>query len=178
MRISNNKQIIKRLVLLNIKLRRRKSKEIETESLTDESVVDTPKSISVLDSYYSNLKSFSLTSYVVIILLSLIFWSLLGTEVSLLILSLSGTSMDFQNFPIITSIMAIAAIASLVPLSISGIGIRDVIITALVLYNLQISAEFAFGASLIQTAFNMVFPALVGGIILLILRRRRIDQSD
>ena len=69
--------------------------------------------------------------------------------------------------------MSIAAIVSLVPISISGIGIRDATITLLVFYSLQIGTEIAFSASLIQTTLNMIIPGIIGGILLLLRRKRR-----
>ena len=173
-----NRALVKKLVLLISRLRRGRRKETDAETMTEEESIEVPKSASIVDSYYSNLNYFSLTHFIVLILLSLVFWILLGVEVGLLIFSLSGTSMSFQGFLTITSIMSIAAIASLVPISLSGIGIRDITITALLLYGLHISAEFAFSTSLIQTAFNMLLPALAGGLLLFFLRSKKKIESD
>ncbi len=159
-----NKQIIKKIVFLLVRLRRKKNIEGEEKE---------PKAIKYIEDYYSHLSSFNLRSYSILSFLSFSFWILLGTQVSLLIFSLSSTVMSFQNTLTIIGIMAIAAIVSLLPISLSGIGIRDFTITFLVYYSLLIQSEYAFSASIIQTVFNMLIPALVGGIFVLIIRRKK-----
>ncbi len=159
-----NKRIIKKIVFLLVRLRRKKNIEVEETE---------PKAIKYIEGYYSHLSSFNLRSYSILSFLSFSFWVLLGTQVSLLIFSLSSTVMSFQNTLTIIGIMAIAAIVSLLPISLSGIGIRDFTITFLVYYSLLIQSEYAFSASIIQTAFNMLIPALIGGIFVLIIRRKK-----
>ncbi len=81
---------------------------------------------------------------------------------------MANITISIQVILTVTGIMALAAIVSLIPISISGIGIRDATITVLVFYSLMIGFEVAFSASIIQTAVNMLLPALIGGLILLI----------
>jgi len=159
-----NKQIIKKIVFLLVRLKRKKNAEGEENE---------PRAIKYVEDYYSHLTCFNLRSYSILSFLSFIFWILLGTQVSLLIFSLSFTVMSFQNTLTIIGIMAIAATVSLLPISLSGIGIRDFTITFLVYYSLLIHSKYAFSASIIQTVFNMLIPALVGGIFVLILRRKK-----
>jgi len=159
-----NKKIIKKIVFLLVRLKRKKN----TEGKENE-----PNAIKYVEEYYSHLTNFNLRSYSTLSFLSFIFWILLGIQVSLLIFSLSSTIMNLQNTLTIIGIMSIAAIVSLLPISLSGIGIRDFTITFLVYYSLLIQSEHAFSASVIQTVFNMLLPALVGGIFVLILKRKK-----
>jgi uncharacterized protein (TIRG00374 family) len=164
-----NRKIIKKIVFLLVRLRRKKNIEREKNE---------PKAIKYIEDYYSHLSCFNLQDYSILSFLSFSFWILLGTQVSLLIFSLSPTVMSFQNTLTIIGIMAIAAIVSLLPISLSGIGIRDFTITFLVYYSLLIQSEYAFSASIIQTVFNMLIPALVGGIFVLILRRKKKQKNE
>ncbi|MHA1952921.1 MAG: lysylphosphatidylglycerol synthase transmembrane domain-containing protein [Candidatus Heimdallarchaeaceae archaeon] len=165
-----NSQIIRRIVVILSKLRKRKpvttNLNEEKESF-EEIQKPNSRTLRVLDDYYSHLTYFTPKSYVIIISLSLLFWILLGIQVSLLITSMANITLTIQVILTITGIMALAAIVSLIPISISGIGIRDATITVLVFYSLAIDFEVAFGASIIQTAVNMLLPALIGGLILL-----------
>ncbi|MBY9000548.1 MAG: flippase-like domain-containing protein [Candidatus Heimdallarchaeota archaeon] len=164
-----NKQIIKKIVFLLMRLRRKKNTEGEDNE---------PRAIKYIDDYYSHLTCFNLRNYSALFLLSFLFWILLGTQVSLLIFSLSSTVMSFQNTLTIIGIMAIAAVVSLLPISLSGIGIRDLTITFLVYFSLLIQSEYAFSASIIQTVFNMLLPALIGGIFVLVLRRKKKRNNE
>ncbi len=170
-----NSQIIKKIVMLLVRIRNRKEKnnqEILGEK-ESEKTQDNSKSIKFIDEYYSNLAHFKTRDYLLIIFLTFVFWMLLGLQVSILISSMAEIYLTFQILLTITGIMSIAAIVSLVPISISGIGIRDATITLLVFYSLQIGTEIAFSASLIQTTLNMLIPGIIGGIILLFRRRRK-----
>jgi uncharacterized protein (TIRG00374 family) len=165
-----NSQIIRRTILIISKLRKKNNvtlKEDEEKDISDVKPETGSRVLRIVDEYYSHLTYFSPKSYALIILLSLLFWILLGIQVSLLITSMANITLNVQVILTITGIMALAAIVSLIPISISGIGIRDATITVLVSYSLAINFEVAFGASIIQTAVNMLLPALIGGLILL-----------
>ncbi|MCG3226554.1 MAG: flippase-like domain-containing protein [Candidatus Heimdallarchaeota archaeon] len=166
-----NSQIIRRIIIIISKLRKRKSdssEENEETEISEENLKSSPRVLRILDDYYSHLTYFTPSSYVIILSLSILFWALLGIQVSLLIVSMANITISVQVILTVTGIMALAAIVSLIPISISGIGIRDATITVLVFYSLAIGYEVAFGASIIQTAVNMLIPALIGGLILLI----------
>jgi len=166
-----NSQIIRRIIIIISKLRKQNpdsSGEDEETEISEEIPKTSPRVLRILDDYYSHLTYFNPKSYVIIISLSLLFWVLLGIQVSLLIVSMTNITISLQVILTVTGIMALAAIVSLIPISISGIGIRDATITVLVFYSLTIGYEVAFGASIIQTALNMLIPALIGGFILLI----------
>lgn len=171
-----NSQIIRRIVIIISKLKKLKPDSTNHNNETEIFEADqkpNSRTLRVLDDYYSHLAYFTPKSYVIIIFLSLLFWILLGIQVSLLIVSMANITLNIQVILTITGIMALAAIVSLIPISISGIGIRDATITVLVFYSLTISYEVAFGASIIQTAVNMLIPALLGGLILLIRKWKR-----
>lgn len=165
-----NSQIIKKTILIISKLRKKNnssSNEIEEKEISEGTEYNS-RTLRVLENYYSHLAYFTPKSYVIIISFSFLFWILLGIQVSLLISSMANITMSIPVILTITGIMALAAIVSLIPISISGIGIRDATISVLVFYSLMISFEVAFSASIIQTAVNMLLPALIGGLILLI----------
>ena len=171
-----NSRIIKKTILIISKLRKKdnfSSNEVEEKQIPDQEPKSSSRALRILDDYYSHLTYFTPKSYAFIILLSLLFWTLLGIQVSLLITSMANITMSIQVILTVTGIMALAAIVSLIPISISGIGIRDATITVLVFYSLAINFEVAFGASIIQTAVNMLLPALIGGLILLIPRWKK-----
>jgi uncharacterized protein (TIRG00374 family) len=168
-----NSQIIRKIVLLLVRIRNRREKSKQETVKENDAVLDNSKPVKIIDDYYSNLTFFKARNYLLLIILTSLFWILLGLQVSVLISSMAETQLTFQTLLTITGIMSIAAIVSLVPISISGIGIRDATITLLVFYSLQIGTEIAFSASLIQTTLNMIIPGVIGGIILLFRRRRK-----
>ena len=170
-----NSQIIKKIVTLLVNIRNRKEKNHQETSgkKENEMISDNSKSIKIIEDYYSNLAYFKTRDYLLVIFLTFAFWMLLGLQVSVLISSMAEIYLTFQILLTIAGIMSIAAIVSLIPISISGIGIRDATITLLVFYSLQIGTEIAFSASLIQTTLNMIIPGIIGGVILIFRRRRK-----
>jgi uncharacterized protein (TIRG00374 family) len=171
-----NSQIIKRIILIITKLKKKNnisSNEDEEKEISDEKPKSSSRVFRIVDDYYSHLAHFTPKSYAFIIFLSLLFWILLGIQVSLLVTSMANIALSIQIILTVTGIMALAAIVSLIPISISGIGIRDATITVLVFYSLTIGFEIAFGASIVQTAVNMLLPALIGGLVLLILKWKK-----
>lgn len=157
-----NSKIVRATLALFMKLRsRRKKNDYSTQE-------NKPKSMELVDNYYSHLAIFNSRTYTVLILMSLLFWILLGLQVGLLICSMSSLSIQLSVFLTTTGIMAIAAIVSLTPISVSGIGIRDVTFTFLMFYSLEVAQEIGLSTSIIQTSINMVIPALMGGILLLL----------
>jgi uncharacterized protein (TIRG00374 family) len=171
-----NSQIVRNIIKLVVKLRNR----INTDRGKESSTTEDSKVVKTIDAYYSNLNLFKKRSFLVIFFISFLFWILLGLQVSLLAVSMAGVDINIITILTITGIMAVAAIASLIPISVSGIGIRDATITFLMFISLGISYEVAFGASILQTTLNMLIPALVGGLILLISRwrKKRIKENS
>ena len=171
-----NSQIIKRIVIFISKLREqtndlsKQNDEVENQEKNHQT---NSRALKAINEYYSHLAFFTPKSYAIIILLSFTFWILLGFQVSLLVMSMADILLTVNVILTITGIMALAAIVSLIPISISGIGIRDATISVLVFYSLAINFEVAFGASIIQTAVNMLLPALFGGIIMLVRKWKR-----
>ncbi len=168
-----NSHIIRKIVTLLVKIRNRKERSKQEIVEENDVVLDDSRPVKIINEYYSNLTFFKARNYLLLIILTFLFWMLLGLQVSVLISSMAETQLTFQSLLTITGIMSIAAIVSLVPISISGIGIRDATITLLAFYSLQIGTEIAFSASLIQTTLNMLIPGIIGGIILLFRRRRK-----
>ena len=85
-----------------------------------------------------------------------------------------GTSL--QNILIVIAVLCVAAIASMaIPISISGIGVRDTIImiflellfTSNNLTKNTISAA-AINLSILQTFMNVLLPGLLGGLLILL----------
>jgi len=174
--MSFNSQIIRNIIKIVVRLRRLKktnnSENKETKNFEDS------KAIKIIDAYYSNLTFFNKKNYLLLFLISFVFWILLGIQVSLLVVSMANIGINIVLILTITGIMAVAAIASLVPISVSGIGIRDATITFLMYLSLGINYEVAFGASVFQTTLNMLIPGLIGGLILLINRWRKKETKQ
>jgi len=168
-----NSQIIRKIVTLLVKMRNRKKESTQETAEENDVILDNSKPVKIIADYYSHLTYFKAKNYLLLTLLTFLFWIILGLQVSVLISSMAEIQLTFQTLLTITGIMSIAAIVSLVPISISGIGIRDATITLLVFYSLQIGTEIAFSASLIQTTLNMIIPGIIGGILLLLRRKRR-----
>ena len=171
-----NDRIIRRISTILIKIRRKKRADTIDDNPNQEDVDD--GIMRTIDDYYSHLALFNKKDYLFILLITFSFWFLLGVQVSMFLCYMAGTQMSIQLILTVTGIMTLAAIASLVPISLSGIGIRDATITVLVLYSLMINAEIAFSASLLQTVINMLIPGLIGGLILLYSKRTERTEKN
>jgi uncharacterized membrane protein YbhN (UPF0104 family) len=115
--------------------------------------------------------------YLLLGVLSIIFWIILGLQGSLLLLAFGAENV---NPLIITAVLCIAAVVAMtIPFSISGIGIRDLVITSL-LSLWSINNEYALNLSIMQTIFNVVIGGIIGGLLILtnkrlgVIRKKRV----
>ncbi len=171
-----NDKIIRKIGSVLIRIRRKKREETTDDSIPEE--LEEGGIMRRIEDYYSHLALFDKKDYLLILLCTFAFWFLYGVQVSLFLSYMAGISMSIQLILTVTGIVTLAAIISLVPISLSGIGIRDATITVLVLYSLMISADIAFSASLLQTVINMLVPGLIGGLILLYSKRKERNRNS
>jgi len=134
----------------------------------------------ILDDFFTSQKSYKIKHYFFLGTLSVIFWIILGLQGSLLLLAFETPNV---NPIIVTAVLCIAAVVAMtIPFSISGIGIRDVVITSLLLLILNIQNANALNLSIIQTILNVVLTGILGGIIILTtnktkgLRKKRVES--
>ncbi len=167
-----NDKIVKLIVTLFAKMKKPKKKQESLKESEDEQSVKLSAN-RVIDKYYANLVFFSKTNYILIFSISFAIWLLLGLQASLLLVGMSSTTKLESVLLVMTGVVAIAAVVALIPISISGIGFREYTITLLAIYSLGILPEVALSVSFIQTLFNVFLPALIGGGLLIFLRRKR-----
>ena len=168
--VTFNDKIIRKIGSILIRIRRRREDTSNTSPPQEE--LEENGIMRRIEDYYSHLELFSKRDYLLILLFTFSFWFLYGVQVSLFLCYMAGVQLSIQLIITVTGIVTLAAIISLVPISLSGIGIRDATITVLVLYSLMITADIAFSASLLQTVINMLVPGLTGGLILLYSKRK------
>ena len=167
-----NAKIVKIFGTFLLKIRKKKVANTFDNNGHHQKRKESSNVMKIVDDFYSHLSILDKKNYVVILAITFAFWLLLGLQVSLFLCFMADVKLSFQFFLTISGIMSIAATVSLIPISISGIGIRDATITVLVFYSVMIKGEIAFSASLLQTALNMVIPGIIGGFILLHSRRK------
>ena len=175
--VTFNDKIIRKIGSILIRIRRRKKEETQKLRPTQEEL-EKDGIMKTIEDYYAHLKLFKKRDYLLILIFSFCFWFLYGVQVSMFLCFMAGIKMSMQLIITVTGIVTLAAIISLVPISLSGIGIRDATITVLVLYSLMISADIAFSASLLQTVINMLVPGLIGGFIILYYKRKERKRKN
>ncbi|MHA1220096.1 MAG: hypothetical protein ACTSQB_00005, partial [Candidatus Heimdallarchaeota archaeon] len=72
---------------------------------------------------------------------------------------------------VIMTICVAAIVAMTVPITISGVGVRDSIIVAFLLLLDEIERTISISLSITQTFINVLLPGLIGGIVLLTITR-------
>lgn len=167
-----NDKIVKLIVTTLAKMKKPKKKQKSVKESEGEQSPK-PSTNRVIDEYYANLVFFSKTNYIIIFSISFVIWLLLGFQASLLLVGMSSTIKIESVLLVMTGVVAVAAVVALIPISISGIGIRDATIELLAVFSLGILPEVAISVSFIQTILNVFIPALIGGGVLLFLRRKR-----
>lgn len=167
-----NDKTVKLIFILLAKMKKSKKKQESVEESEDE---QSPKFSAnrIIDEYYANLVFFSKTNYIIIFSISFAIWLLLGLQASLLLLGMNSTIQLEGIILVMTGIITIAAVVALIPISISGIGIRDATIALLAVFSLGILPEIAISVSFIQTILNVFIPALIGAGLLLMIRKKK-----
>ena len=131
----------------------------------------------IINDFYDNQRNYHWWQYLIFGSLSVLFWILLGVQGSLLLEAFNISIFNsLQNILIVIAVLCVAAIASMaIPISISGIGVRDSIImiflellfTSNNLTKNTISAA-AINLSILQTFMNVLLPGLLGGLLILL----------
>ena len=118
----------------------------------------------IVDDFYEGQKNYKVKNYLWLGFLSVVFWIVLGLQGSVLLLAFNAQVDIF----VVIAVLCIAAIVAMsIPISISGIGIRDTIIMTLLFLILNIAKADAINLSIIQTFLNVLIPGLIGGLLTL-----------
>lgn len=117
----------------------------------------------IVNDFYEGQKNYKVRNYLWLGFLSIAFWIILGIQGYVLLLAF-----NYQNINplVIIAVLCIAAIVALsIPISISGIGVRDTIIMTLLALILGIANADAINLSIIQTFLNVLIPGFIGGLL-------------
>jgi len=129
----------------------------------------------IINDFFASQKKYKIKNYLFFGLLSILFWFALGLQGSLL---LEAFGIDNANPLVVISVLCIAAIvATTIPTSIAGIGIRDFVIITLLYLILGIKEAPAISLSMIQTFLNVIIPGLIGGLLTLRTKKTK-DQPE
>ncbi|MEA2070785.1 MAG: lysylphosphatidylglycerol synthase transmembrane domain-containing protein, partial [Asgard group archaeon] len=121
-------------------------------------------------------KKFKIRNYFFLTIFSVLFWIVLGFQGVFFLLAFGEST--FQPL-LISGILAIGALSAIAfPFSISGIGIRDTILRELFSKIMFISIHNALNLSILQTLVNVIFPGLLGGIVLIVRFVRTITRRN
>ncbi|NPE08160.1 MAG: flippase-like domain-containing protein [Asgard group archaeon] len=125
----------------------------------------------IVNDFYEGQKNYRIKNYLWLGFLSILFWIILGMQGCVLLLAFNVRSSPF----VVIAVLCLAAIVAMsIPISISGIGIRDTIIMSMLWLILGIANAEALNLSIIQTFLNVLIPGLIGGFLTL----RRGDRKD
>ncbi|NHJ32766.1 MAG: flippase-like domain-containing protein [Asgard group archaeon] len=118
----------------------------------------------IVDDFYEGQKNYRTKNYLWLGFLSILFWILLGLQGCALLLAFNVQANPF----VIIAVLCLAAIVAMsIPISISGIGIRDTIIMTMLWLILGIVNADAINLSIIQTFINVLIPGFIGGFLTL-----------
>lgn len=131
----------------------------------------------IIEDFYTHQKKFKILHYFILALLSVLFWFLLGLE-GLILLKAFNASIVFPIAEITVTLCFSAIAAMAIPISISGIGIRDAIMVFLLNGFLGISQNITLSLSIFQTFLNVLLPGLIGGIIILVINNKFINKKE
>ncbi len=134
----------------------------------------------IITDFYENQKNYRWWQYIILATLSVGFWVLLGLQGCILLEAFRVEIFNsVQNPLIVIAVLCVAAITAMViPISISGIGIRDTVIMILLGFlivnntlipNISVAS---INLSILQTFFNVLIPGIVGGLLIISLQRQ------
>lgn len=124
----------------------------------------------IIDDFFISQKKYNWKKYLVMGLLSVTFWIILGLQGNLLLLAFNG---PFDPL-IIISVLCIAAIVAIaIPTSISGIGVRDLVIVQLLNLILSVEDASSLSLSMSQTLMNVLIPGIIGALLIIGLGKAR-----
>jgi len=131
----------------------------------------------IIDDFYENQKNYLWWHYVILATLSVVFWILLGLQGSILLEAFSIEIFNsVQNPIIVIAVLCVAAIAAMaIPISISGIGVRDAVIMLLLdllIVRNSMSSDLisvaSINLSILQTFMNVLLPGIIGGLLIIL----------
>ncbi len=124
----------------------------------------------IVDDFFQGQKKYRIKNYIWLVFLSILFWIILGLQGCILLLAFGVQTNPF----VIIAVLCLAAIVAMaIPISISGIGIRDTIIMTLLWLILGIINADAINLSIIQTFLNVLIPGFIGGFLTMRTREKK-----
>jgi uncharacterized protein (TIRG00374 family) len=118
----------------------------------------------IVEDFYEGQRNYQTKNYLWLGFLSILFWVILGLQGCVLLLAFNVHANPF----VIIAVLCLAAIVAMsIPISISGIGIRDTIIMSMLWLILGIVNADAINLSVIQTFLNVLIPGIIGGLLVL-----------
>ncbi|MHA1629455.1 MAG: lysylphosphatidylglycerol synthase transmembrane domain-containing protein [Candidatus Heimdallarchaeota archaeon] len=130
-------------------------------------------SAEILADFFKYQKNFKVKNYFFLGGLSVLFWVILGFQGTLLLYAFHINNVN--PFFILATLAIAAVVAMTVPLSVSGVGIREYVIQTFLVFLIPglVKAQ-AINLSLLQTLENVFLPAFLGGIIIIFLSRKKV----
>jgi len=125
----------------------------------------------IIEDFYISQKNYQVKHYLWLGLLSILFWGLLGFQGCLLLKAFGITGMS--PLIVIMTLCVAAIVAMTVPISISGVGIRDSIIVLFLALLLGIEDAISLSLSITQTFLNVLIPGIIGGLLIFFLMKRQ-----
>jgi len=131
----------------------------------------------IINDFYENQKNYRWWQYVILATLSVVFWILLGLQGSILLEAFEVEIFNsVQNPIIVIAVLCVAAIAAMaIPISISGIGVRDIVIMLLLellIVSNGLTSELiniaSINLSILQTFMNVLVPGIIGGVLIIL----------
>jgi hypothetical protein len=128
----------------------------------------------IVDDFYQGQDNYHWHNYLLLTIISVCYWLLLGLQGMFFLLAF-GT--NYYNVFIIAAVLCIAAVSAMaLPISLGGIGVRDGIIMLLLGLLIGTTGPQALNLSILQTAFNVLLPGLIGSFLLL--RQSRKEKQE
>ncbi|MBN1329368.1 MAG: flippase-like domain-containing protein [Candidatus Heimdallarchaeota archaeon] len=124
----------------------------------------------IINDFYLSQKNYRVKHYLWLGLLSILFWVILGFQGCLLLYAFGITKMN--PLIVVMTLSVAAIIAMTIPISISGVGIRDTIIVAFLGLLLALDSAIPLSLSIIQTFLNVLLPGLLGGLLILLMNQK------
>ncbi len=133
-------------------------------------------SAEILTDFFKYQKNFKVKNYLFLGGLSVLFWVILGFQGTLLLYAFHISNVN--PFFLLATLAIAAVVAMTVPLSVSGVGIREYVIQTFLVFLIPglVKAQ-AINLSLLQTLENVFLPAFIGGIIILFLSRKKVPPN-
>ncbi len=131
----------------------------------------------IITDFYEHQKNYQWSQYILLAALSVTFWVLLGLQGCILLEAFEIEIFNsVQNPLIVIAVLCVAAISAMaIPISISGIGVRDMVIRVLlgllIVNNNMTTDSFnaaSINLSILQTFFNVLIPGIIGGILVIL----------